>query len=61
MVFARGLAFAISGGRTIFNLDKTALLMGRGMVASVPFVAILWVSAIVVCSVVLRKGSLSHA
>jgi ribose transport system permease protein len=54
MVFARGLAFAISGGRTIFNLDKTALFMGRGMVATVPFVAILWVSAIVICSVVLR-------
>jgi ribose transport system permease protein len=54
MVFARGLAFAISGGRTIFNLDKLALFMGRGMVATVPFVAILWVSAIVICSVVLR-------
>jgi ribose transport system permease protein len=54
MVFARGLAFAISGGRTIFNLDKLALFMGRGMVATVPFVAILWVSAIIICSVVLR-------
>jgi ribose transport system permease protein len=55
MVFARGLAFAISGGRTIFNLDKMALFMGRGMVVGhIPFVAILWVSAIVICSVVLR-------
>ncbi len=54
MVFARGLAFAISGGRTIFNLDKTARFMGRGLVGSVPFVAILWVSAIVICSVALR-------
>jgi ribose/xylose/arabinose/galactoside ABC-type transport system permease subunit len=54
MVFARGLAFAISGGRTIFNLDKTALFMGRGMVGHVPFVAILWVAAIVVCSLALR-------
>jgi ribose transport system permease protein len=55
MVFARGLAFAISGGRTIFNLDPMALFMGRGMVGHhVPFVAILWVAAIIVCSVVLR-------
>jgi ribose/xylose/arabinose/galactoside ABC-type transport system permease subunit len=55
MVFARGLAFAISGGRTIFNLDKLALFMGRGLVGHhLPFVAILWVSAIVICSVVLR-------
>jgi len=54
MVFARGLAFAISGGRTIFNLDKTALFMGRGMIATIPFVAILFVGAIVVCAVVLR-------
>jgi ribose transport system permease protein len=55
MVFARGLAFAISGGRTIFNLDKTALFMGRGMVAgTIPFVAILFVSAIVICAVALR-------
>jgi ribose transport system permease protein len=54
MVFARGLAFAISGGRTIFNLDKMALFMGRGMVGKIPFVAILWVSAIVICSVLLR-------
>ena len=55
MVFARGLAFAISGGRTIFNLDKMALFMGRGMmVHHIPFVAILWVSAIVICSVILR-------
>jgi ribose transport system permease protein len=55
MVFARGLAFAISGGRTIFNLDKMALFMGRGMVGRhLPFVAILWVSAIVICSVALR-------
>ncbi len=55
MVFARGLAFAISGGRTIFNLDKMALFMGRGMVGRhLPFVAILWVAAIVVCSVLLR-------
>ena len=55
MVFARGLAFAISGGRTIFNLDKMALFMGRGLVSHhIPFVAILWVSAIVICSVILR-------
>jgi len=54
MVFARGLAFAISGGRTIFNLDDLALFMGRGMVGAIPFVAILWVSAIVVCTVILR-------
>jgi ribose transport system permease protein len=54
MVFARGLAFAISGGRTIFNLDKTALFMGRGMVGTIPFVAILFVSAVVICAVLLR-------
>jgi ribose/xylose/arabinose/galactoside ABC-type transport system permease subunit len=54
MVFARGLAFAISGGRTIFNLDKMALFMGRGMVGKIPFVAILWVTAMVICSVLLR-------
>jgi ribose/xylose/arabinose/galactoside ABC-type transport system permease subunit len=54
MVFARGLAFAISGGRTIFGLDKMALFVGRGMVGSVPFVAILWVFAIIVCTLLLR-------
>ena len=54
MVFARGLAFAISGGRTIFGLDKMALFVGRGMVGNVPFVAILWVFAIIVCTLLLR-------
>jgi len=54
MIFARGLAFAISGGRTIFNLDDTALFMGRGMVGPVPFVAILFVAAVAICAVLLR-------
>ena len=54
MIFARGLAFAISGGRTIFNLDEVALFVGRGMVGPVPFVAILFVAAVVVCAIVLR-------
>jgi ribose transport system permease protein len=54
MIFVRGLAFAISGGRTIFNLDETALFMGRGMIGPVPFVAILFVAAVVFCAVLLR-------
>lgn len=54
MIFVRGLAFAISGGRTIFNLDPIALYMGRGMVGPVPFVAILFTAAVIVCFVVLK-------
>lgn len=54
MIFVRGLAFSISGGRTIFNLDNTALFMGRGMIGLVPFVAILFVVTIVICAIVLR-------
>ena len=54
MIFIRGLAFAISGGRTIFNLDDTALFMGRGMIGPVPFVAVLFVAAVAICAIVLR-------
>ncbi len=54
MIFARGLAFAISGGRTIFNLDETALFMGRGMLGPVPFVAVLFVLAVSLCALILR-------
>ncbi len=54
MIFARGLAFAISGGRTIFNLDDVALFMGRGMLGPVPFVAVLFVAAVAACAVILR-------
>ncbi len=54
MVFARGLAFFISGGRSIFEVGPETLFLGRGMIGVVPFVALLWVLAIVVCSVVLK-------
>jgi ribose transport system permease protein len=54
MIFARGLAFAISGGRTIFNLDEVALFVGRGMVGPIPFVAILFVAAVAISAVILR-------
>jgi ribose transport system permease protein len=54
MIFARGLAFAISGGRTIFNLDEMVLFVGRGMVGPIPFVAILFVAAVAICAIVLR-------
>ncbi|MEN6382349.1 Ribose transport system permease protein RbsC [uncultured spirochete] len=55
MIFVRGLAFAVSGGRTIFNLDPIALYMGRGMIGPIPFVAILFILAIIICAIVLRK------
>lgn len=54
MIFIRGLAFAISGGRTIFNLDDIALFMGRGMIGPVPFVAILFILSIIICAILLR-------
>lgn len=54
MIFIRGFAFAISGGRTIFNLDEIALFMGRGMIGPVPFVAILFVVSVIICAIVLR-------
>jgi len=54
MVFARGLAFAISGGRSIFEVGPETLFMGRGMVGMVPFVAILWIIAIIICSIILK-------
>ena len=57
MIFVRGLAFSISGGRTIFNLDEVALYMGRGMIGPVPFVAIMFVLAVLVCFVALRYTS----
>lgn len=54
MVFARGFAYAISGGRTIFNLDNTTQFMGRGMISNIPFVAILWIASIIICSIILK-------
>ncbi len=54
MVFARGLAYAISGGRTIFGVSAVNQFMGRGMIGRIPFVAFLWLISIVVCSIVLR-------
>jgi len=54
MVFAKGLAFAISGGRTVFGVSKETLFMGRGTIANIPFVAILWMLSIVICSFVLK-------
>ena len=54
MIFVRGLAFAISGGRTIFNLDDIALFMGRGMIGPVPFVAILFILSVIICAILLR-------
>jgi ribose/xylose/arabinose/galactoside ABC-type transport system permease subunit len=54
MIFIRGFAFAISGGRSIFNLDGMALFLGRGMVGPVPFVAILFFISVIICSIILR-------
>jgi ribose transport system permease protein len=54
MVFVRGMAFAISGGRTVFGLDSMVQFMGRGLVGGIPFVAILWILSIVACGIVLR-------
>lgn len=54
MVFARGLAFAISGGRTIFGVSKETLFMGRGTIGNIPFVAILFIVSIILCEFVLK-------
>jgi ribose transport system permease protein len=54
MVFVRGMAFAISGGRTVFGLDSMVKFIGRGLVAGIPFVAVLWIGSIIICAVVLR-------
>ena len=43
MAFARGLAFLVSGGGTIFGVDDTTHFLGRGMIGEIPFVALLWV------------------
>ena len=55
MVFARGLAFSVSGGSTIFGVDDTIKYMGRGMIGPVPFVALLWIVTVVIGSLVLNK------
>ncbi|PIE34791.1 ribonucleotide-diphosphate reductase subunit alpha [candidate division KSB3 bacterium] len=54
MVFARGLAFSISGGRTIFGVSEETRFMGRGMMGNIPFVALLWIIAIAICSFILK-------
>ncbi|MDY0093119.1 MAG: ABC transporter permease [Candidatus Vecturithrix sp.] len=54
MVFARGLAFAISGGRTIFGVSEATLFMGRGTIGNIPFVALLWIAAILMSGFVLK-------
>ncbi|OQB98807.1 MAG: Ribose transport system permease protein RbsC [Spirochaetes bacterium ADurb.Bin110] len=54
MVAVRGLAFTISGGRTIFGLDSIAIFMGQGMIGPIPFVAILFIFLIIICEVVLK-------
>lgn len=55
MAFARGLAFALSGGVTIYGVDTTTHFLGRGMIGPLPFVAVLWVVIVVVGIVVLRQ------
>lgn len=55
MVFARGLAFSISGGGTIFGVDEMTHYVGRGMVGPVPFVAILWIAIVIVAALVLNN------
>ncbi len=55
MVFVRGLAFAVSGGGTIFGVDDFTRYLGRGMVGPIPFVALLWIVTIVAGSFVLNR------
>jgi ribose transport system permease protein len=55
MVFARGLAFSVSGGSTIFGVDGITKFFGRGMVGPIPFVALLWILIVIISSLVLNK------
>ncbi len=55
MAFARGLAFAVSGGGTIFGVDETTQFLGRGMIGPIPFVALLWVVTVAVGAFVLSQ------
>jgi ribose transport system permease protein len=55
MVFARGLAFSVSGGGTIFGVNDLTRFMGRGMVGPIPFVALLWISTVAFGSLVLNR------
>ncbi len=55
MVFVRGLAFAVSGGGTIFGVDDFTRYLGRGMVGPIPFVALLWIVTVVAGSFILNR------
>jgi ribose/xylose/arabinose/galactoside ABC-type transport system permease subunit len=55
MAFARGLAFAVSGGGTIFGVDALTKFFGRGMIGPIPFVAVLWVAIVLTSGVVLSR------
>jgi ribose/xylose/arabinose/galactoside ABC-type transport system permease subunit len=54
MIFARGLAFAISGGRTIFGVDNITQFMGRGMLFGIPFITVIWVTLIFISTFILK-------
>ena len=48
MAFVRGLAFAVSGGGTIYGVDDLTIFFGRGLIGQIPFVALLWIVLVVV-------------
>jgi ribose/xylose/arabinose/galactoside ABC-type transport system permease subunit len=55
MAFARGLAFAVSGGVTIFGVDAITHFLGRGMIGPLPLVALIWVVIVLAGLFVLRQ------
>ena len=55
MAFARGLAFLVSGGGTIFGVDAITHFLGRGMISELPFVALLWIIIVLIGVFVLTQ------
>jgi len=54
MIFARGLAYALSGGRTIFGVSMETQFLGKGVICGIPFITITWVILIIVFSLILK-------
>jgi ribose/xylose/arabinose/galactoside ABC-type transport system permease subunit len=54
MVAARGMAYSLAGGRTIFGIGPELEFLGTGFVGRVPVPVIIWLGAAIVAQLVLR-------
>ena len=54
MVISRGMAYSLTGGRTIFGLGSSLEFLGIGYVGKVPVPVIIWLGIAILAQVLLR-------